>query len=119
LAGLCPKIWVFEGRFLPSWEILGRTARIIYLLQIIHKIEKNLKLKITILESHVITYVRICVLEAQKFVHLRPILADFPDTKHQELPGASSDAGNLVYWELVSRMVRRTCPPDSGYQPIV
>jgi hypothetical protein len=23
LAGLCPKIWVFEGRFLPSREILG------------------------------------------------------------------------------------------------
>jgi hypothetical protein len=36
----------------------------------------------------VVTYVRICVFEAQKFVHLRAILADFPDTKHQELPGA-------------------------------
>jgi len=26
--------------------------------------------------------------EAQKFVHLRAILVDFPDTNHQELPGA-------------------------------
>ena len=34
------------------------------------------------------TYVRICVFEAQKFVHLRAILVDFPDTKYQELPGA-------------------------------
>jgi len=29
-----------------------------------------------------------CVFEAQKFVHLRAILVDFPDTKLQELPGA-------------------------------
>jgi len=49
---------------------------------------KNEKLKITILEHHVAAYVRICVFEAQKFVHLRAILAIFPDTKLQELPGA-------------------------------
>ena len=36
--------------------------------------------------------VQICVFEAQKFVHLRPILADFPDTNHQELPGAYEGA---------------------------
>ena len=50
--------------------------------------KKIRKLKITILGRHVATYVRICVFEAQKFVHLRAILADFPDTNHQELPGA-------------------------------
>ena len=49
-------------------------------------------MKITILEHHVAAYVRICVFEAQKFVHLRAILAIFPDTKLQELPGASRTA---------------------------
>jgi hypothetical protein len=44
--------------------------------------------KITILGHHVIISVRICVFEAQKFPHLRAILADLPGTKYQELPGA-------------------------------
>jgi hypothetical protein len=54
------------------------------------KSENFRKLKITILGRHVTTYVQICVFEAQNFVHLRAILADFPDTKleHQELPYA-------------------------------
>ena len=49
---------------------------------------EKLEIKFTILGHHVETYVRICVFEAQKFMHLRAILVDFPDTNHQELPGA-------------------------------
>ena len=42
------------------------------------------------------TYVRIWVFEAQKFVHLRAILVDVPDTKYQELPGASCNEGQNI-----------------------
>ena len=41
------------------------------------------------------TYVRICVFGAENFVHLRAILADFPDTNHQELPGAYRNQHDL------------------------
>jgi hypothetical protein len=52
--------------------------------------QKKSEIKIYLLGRHVTTYVRICVFEAKKFVHLRAIFADFPDTNHQELPGASA-----------------------------
>ena len=74
------------------------------------KSEKIRNLKFTILGRHVVTYVRICVFEAQKFVHLRAILADFPDTKHQELPGTFPDCT----MRSTVTMVANSAPNDSS-----
>ena len=42
---------------------------------------KKTEIKFYHLGRYVVTYVRICVFEAQKFVHLRAILADFPASR--------------------------------------
>ena len=47
---------------------------------------------------HVATSVQICIFEAQKFAHLRVILGDFPDTKHQELPRASKGLKKIFFF---------------------
>jgi hypothetical protein len=46
------------------------------------------KKEFTFLGCHMTTSVRICVFEAQKFVHLRAIFGNFPDTKYRKVPGA-------------------------------
>jgi hypothetical protein len=67
--------------------------------------QKKSEIKIYLFRTSWTTYVRICVFEAQKFVHLRAILADFPDTNHQELQPSGGQNMRLALFSFVVTVI--------------